>query len=70
MEMLLDWNNSGYGLRKGVNAVTNFDLRSYITWLKPSAPVVAFNPRASSGDASNPGRAAPPNRDPEAIRSS
>ncbi|RLN28895.1 ethylene-responsive transcription factor WRI1-like [Panicum miliaceum] len=32
---------------KGVNAVTNFDLRSYITWLKPSpsAPV-AFNPEA------------------------
>ncbi|XP_062231993.1 ethylene-responsive transcription factor WRI1-like [Phragmites australis] len=24
---------------KGVNAVTNFDLRSYITWLKPSNPV-------------------------------
>ncbi|OEL35586.1 Ethylene-responsive transcription factor WRI1 [Dichanthelium oligosanthes] len=32
---------------KGVNAVTNFDLRSYITWLKPrpSAPVT-FNPEA------------------------
>ncbi|KAL6618875.1 hypothetical protein ACP70R_034014 [Stipagrostis hirtigluma subsp. patula] len=28
---------------KGVNAVTNFDLRSYITWLKPSAPI-AVNP--------------------------
>lgn len=28
---------------KGVNAVTNFDLRSYITWLKPSAPL-ALNP--------------------------
>ncbi|KAK3138155.1 hypothetical protein QOZ80_5AG0365240 [Eleusine coracana subsp. coracana] len=30
---------------KGVNAVTNFDLRSYITWLKPSSPVT-FNPEA------------------------
>ncbi|WVZ99411.1 hypothetical protein U9M48_044716 [Paspalum notatum var. saurae] len=30
---------------KGVNAVTNFDLRSYITWLKPSAPA-SFNPEA------------------------
>ncbi|XP_023156675.1 ethylene-responsive transcription factor WRI1 [Zea mays] len=31
---------------KGVNAVTNFDLRSYITWLKPSAPPAAFNREA------------------------
>jgi hypothetical protein len=34
---------------KGVNAVTNFDLRSYITWLKPSptsAPAT-FNPEAA-----------------------
>ncbi|BAS95082.1 AP2-like ethylene-responsive transcription factor PLT1 [Oryza sativa Japonica Group] len=29
---------------KGVNAVTNFDLRSYITWLKPTPAHVAMNP--------------------------
>ncbi|KAL6851721.1 hypothetical protein ACP4OV_020285 [Aristida adscensionis] len=29
---------------KGVNAVTNFDLRSYITWLKPSAAPLAVTP--------------------------
>uniref|UniRef100_A0A0E0L522 AP2/ERF domain-containing protein n=1 Tax=Oryza punctata TaxID=4537 RepID=A0A0E0L522_ORYPU len=29
---------------KGVNAVTNFDLRSYITWLKPTPAPVAMNP--------------------------
>ncbi|KAG0518977.1 hypothetical protein BDA96_09G224200 [Sorghum bicolor] len=32
---------------KGVNAVTNFDLRSYITWLKPSGAPAAFNPEAA-----------------------
>ncbi|KAF0924293.1 hypothetical protein E2562_009993 [Oryza meyeriana var. granulata] len=31
---------------KGVNAVTNFDLRSYITWLKPTPAPVAMNPEA------------------------
>uniref|UniRef100_J3M986 AP2/ERF domain-containing protein n=1 Tax=Oryza brachyantha TaxID=4533 RepID=J3M986_ORYBR len=31
---------------KGVNAVTNFDLRSYITWLKPAPAPVAMNPEA------------------------
>lgn len=31
-----------------MNAVTNFDLRSYITWLKPSAAPAAFsNPEAA-----------------------
>ena len=29
-----------------MNAVTNFDLRSYITWLKPSGAPAAFNPEA------------------------
>lgn len=29
-----------------MNAVTNFDLRSYITWLKPSGAPAAFNPDA------------------------
>lgn len=29
-----------------MNAVTNFDLRSYITWLKPSAPPAAFSREA------------------------
>uniref|UniRef100_A0A452ZP08 AP2/ERF domain-containing protein n=1 Tax=Aegilops tauschii subsp. strangulata TaxID=200361 RepID=A0A452ZP08_AEGTS len=39
---------------KGVNAVTNFDLRSYITWLKP--PVAGPAPRGA--------RALPPGRGP------
>ena len=30
-----------------MNAVTNFDLRSYITWLKPSGAPAAFNPEAA-----------------------